>query len=166
MFLVDICKLSKTPGVATCLENHQEVFVMLIVFLSSLEVFTFPGYFSMPLAFHPGFSGPWRPLPALSSTLATFGCITLARLFRHIVTTSATVLSGQFLPTADFYLALLPHMLAHFVTQIQEGTLHPGYSSVPALKELSLPADAWPWTTHIVDIRLLVHRFTPASHEV
>ena len=58
MFLVDICKFNKTPGDATCLENQQEVFVMLIVFLSSLEVFTFPGYFSMPLAFHPGFSGP------------------------------------------------------------------------------------------------------------
>ena len=32
MFLVDICKLNKTPGDATCWENHQEVFVMLIVF--------------------------------------------------------------------------------------------------------------------------------------
>ena len=35
-------------------------------------VFSFPYYFSMPLALHSGFPGPWRPPPALSSSLATF----------------------------------------------------------------------------------------------
>ena len=29
----------------------------------------------MPPALHPGFSGPWRPLSALSSTPATFDCL-------------------------------------------------------------------------------------------
>ena len=67
---------------------------------------TFPATF--------GFSGPWRPPPALSSTLATFGCFTFARLFHHSFTASATVLSGCFLPTGVFYLALILHILAHF----------------------------------------------------
>ena len=64
-------------------ENLQEVFVMLVVVVAftSLEVFTFPGYFSLPPALHPGFSGPWRPPPALSSTLATFGCFTFCQVF-------------------------------------------------------------------------------------
>ena len=98
-------------------ENLQEVFVMLVVVVvfTSLEVFTFPGYFSLPPALHPGFSGPWRPPPALSSTLATFGCFTFARLFRHSLIASATVLSGRFLPTGVFYLTLLHrNFLAHF----------------------------------------------------
>ena len=32
----------------------------------------FPGYFTMSPALHPGFSGPWWPIPALSSTPTTF----------------------------------------------------------------------------------------------
>ena len=41
-------------------ENLLEVFVMLVVgvVFTSLEVFTFPRYFSLSLALHPGFSGP------------------------------------------------------------------------------------------------------------
>ena len=35
----------------------------------------FPGYFAMSPALHPGFSGPWRPPPALSSTPTTFDCL-------------------------------------------------------------------------------------------
>ena len=42
------------------------------------------------------------------------------------------------------------HFLARFVTQMRAGTPRPGSSSVPPLIELSLPADAWTSTTHIV----------------
>ena len=87
---------------------------LLLLFFSSLEVFTFLDYFSLPPALHPGFSGPWRPPPALSSTLTTFCCFTFARLFRHSFTTSATVLIGHFLPTGAFYLTFLPHMFDRF----------------------------------------------------
>ena len=76
--------------------------------------FMFLGYFSLPLALHPGFSGLWRPPPVPSSASATFGCFTFARFFRHIFTTSATVLSGHFLPTGFFYLALLPSIFGTF----------------------------------------------------
>ena len=126
---------------------------------SSLEAFTFPGSFALPPALHPGFSGPWRSPPALSSTLATFGCFTFARFFRHIFTASATVLSGHFLPT-DIFLRCTPspHFWYVFMTQMRAGTPHPGCSSVPALTELSLPADAWPWTTHIIVAKPLIYQ--------
>ena len=47
---------------------HHSVFFIAVLH-------SFPGYFAMPPALHPGFSGPWRPPPALSSTLATFDCL-------------------------------------------------------------------------------------------
>ena len=113
----------------------------------------------MSPAFHPGFSGPWRPPPALSSTLATFGCFTFARLFRHSFTASATVLSGRFLPSSVFFLTLLHRNFWHvFVTQMRAGTPHPGSFFVPALTELFLPADAWTWTTQIVVTRPLTYQ--------
>ena len=37
-------------------------------------------------------------------------------------------------------------------------TPHPGSPSVPALIELSLAADAWTWTTHIVVTRPLIYQ--------
>ena len=132
---------------------------LLLLFFSSLKVFTLSGYFSMPPALHPAFSGRWRPPPARSSTLAIFGCFTFARLFRHSSTANATILSGHFLPTGAFYLVLLPHILTRFVTHMPAGTLHSGSSSVSALTELSLPADPWTWTTHILVTRPLIYKF-------
>ena len=82
----------------------------------------------------------------------------LSGLFPHSLTASATVLSRRFLPAGVFYLALLPHILAYFVTQMRAGTPHPGSSSVPTLTKLSFLADAWPWTTHILDTRPLVYQ--------
>ena len=125
----------------------------------SMEIFTFPGYFSMPPTLHPSFSGLWRPPPALSSTLATFGCFTFARLFCHSFIASATVLSGHFLSTGAFLTyAPSPTFLARFVTQMWAGIPHPESSSVPALTELSLPAGAWTWTTHIAVTRPLIYQ--------
>ena len=45
-------------------------FILLLLFFIS-----FPGCFAMSPALHPGFSGPWRPPPALSSTPTTFDCL-------------------------------------------------------------------------------------------
>ena len=100
-------RLNKTPSDGTLLGRTSRKFLwcwLLLLLFSSLEVFTFLGYFSLPPTLHLGFSGPWRPPPALSSTLATFSCFTFARLFRHSFTASATVLSGHFLPIGVFYL--------------------------------------------------------------
>ena len=61
-------------------ENLQKVFIMLVVisfliFILLLFFISFPGYFSMAPALHPGFSGLWRPPPALSSPPTTFDCL-------------------------------------------------------------------------------------------
>ena len=113
----DFSKLNKTPSDGTCLEKppggFSDVGCCCCCF-TLLEVFTFPSYFSLPPALHPGFSGPWRPPPALSSTLATFGYFAFARLFRYICTASATVLSGRFLHTQVFFLTCPPS--PHFGT--------------------------------------------------
>ena len=85
-----------------------------------------------------------RPPLALRPALVTFGCFTFARLFRHSFTASDTVLSGRFLNAGVFYLTLLHRHFPHvFVTQMRAGTPHLGSSSLPALTELSLPAEAW-----------------------
>ena len=55
--------------------------LVVVVVFSSLEVFTFPGYFSLPPALHPGFSGPRRPPPALSSALTSFSYFTFCPAF-------------------------------------------------------------------------------------
>ena len=116
MFLGDFCKLNKTPSDGTCLGKPRGGFrdVGCCCCFTSLKVFTFLDHFFLPPALHPVFSGPSRPPPALSSTLATFGCFNFARLFRHSFTTSATVLSRRFFAHRVFYLALLPHTLARF----------------------------------------------------
>ena len=43
------------------------------------RVFSFPYYFSMPLALHSGFPGLWRPPPALSSSLSLV-CLILLKV--------------------------------------------------------------------------------------
>ena len=47
----------------------------IVVLYLSFFFISFPGYFTMSPALHPGFSGPWKPPPALSSTPTTFGCL-------------------------------------------------------------------------------------------
>ena len=69
-----------------------------------------------------------------------------------ILTAGATVLKAFF--THRHFL----HYTPSFVTQMRAGTPHPGSYSVPALIELSLPADAWPWTTDVWIIRPLIYQ--------
>ena len=120
-------------------------------------VFSFPYYFSMPLALHSGFPGPWRPPPDLSSSLATFVayfsqafpslvCLILLKVLWFWVSVFHPQL---FLPST-----LFPHFHA-FVTQMRPGTRLPGSSYMSAFIGLSLPATACPWTTDILVARLL-----------
>ena len=58
----------------------------------------------MSPALHPGFSGPCRPPPALSSTPTSLIA------FSFSSTARATIFIGHFLPTGVFYLVLLPNI--------------------------------------------------------
>ena len=74
-------------------------FILLLLFFIS-----FPGCFAMSPALHPGFSGPWRPPPALSSTLATFGCFTFASFSVTVLPPALQFWVGVFYPQAFFTL--------------------------------------------------------------
>ena len=132
------------------------ILVVVIVF-PHWRFFTFPGYFSMPPAFHPSISGPWRSQLALTSTLATFGCFTYPRLFHNSFIPSATVLSGHYLTTGVVYL-LFHHPHFWHVLWLRCRQEHPGSFSVPSLTELSLPGNAWIPTSHIVVTRPLIYQ--------
>ena len=154
-------RLHKTLSDGTLLGRTFRSFLLrwlLLLLFSSLEVFTFTGYFSLPPALDLGFSGPWRPPAALSSTLATFGCFTFARLFCHSFTTSPTVLSKHFLPTSAFYLTLLPHIFDTFRDSDAGRNTQSRILLCSCLIELSLPDGAWTWTTHIVVTRPLIYQ--------
>ena len=160
-------QLNKTPSDGTLLGRTSRRFLwcwlwllLLLLLFYSLEVFTFPGYFSLPPALHPSFSGPWRPPPALTLRWLLSVALSFARLFtsqfyRERYGFEWAIFSHRcFLPYAPS-----PTFLEQFVTQMRVGTPHPGSSSVPGLTELSLPADAWAWTTHIVVTRPLIYQF-------
>ena len=126
----------------------QEVFVMLFVVVF---FFYLTGGFSFSLLFdvirHPFVSYRWVYQPSSSQSNSRHFHFNLSGLFRHIFTASAMFLSRPFFIHGRF----LPY------TQIRAWTPHPGCSSVPALTELSLPADAWPWTIDVWIIRPLVY---------
>ena len=83
-------------------------FLMLCIFICRSSWFCccifiwFPGYFTMSPTLHLGFSGPWRPPPALSSTLTTFNCL-FVFIYRE-----RYGFEWAFLHTGVFCLMLLP----------------------------------------------------------
>ena len=126
---------------------------------SSLEVFMFPHYFSLPLAHHLGFSGLWRPPPALSSTLPTFSCFTFSQAFPSHFYCKCHGFEWAFFTHRQFFtLHSFPIFLTCFVTQMQAGTPHLESSPVPALTELLLLADTWTWTTYILVTRPWIYQ--------
>ena len=112
-------------------------------------VFTFPGYFSRLPALHPGFSSLWRSPPVLSSTLATFNCFTLPS------TTSATVLSGRFLPTGIFYLRTFLPQPAFIKASRGAGSSSMKLAGLYADPKNTDPAHLFVWLTaiHNLDIQ-------------
>ena len=73
--------------------------------------------------------------------------------------------AGIFYPQVFFTLHSFLTFLSRFVTEMWAGTPHPRSFSVPTLTELSLPADAWSWTTHIVDYWFINCASLPRSIE-
>ena len=134
------------------------VLVVVVVF-PHWTFFTFRGYFFLPPALHSDFPGSWRPPPALSHTLATFGCFNFCQAFPSQFYCERYGFEWAFF-THRRFLPYAPSLtfLKQFVTQMQAGTPHPGSSTVPARTELSLPADAWTWISHIVVTRPLIYQ--------
>ena len=167
MFLGDSCKLIKSPSYGTCLREPPGGFcdVGCCSCFTSLEVFTFPGYFTLPPVLHLASQAPedlhqiWA-LPFLLSVSSLFPGFSVT-IYRK-----CCVFERRFLPTDVLYPALLPLIFAHFVTQTRAGTPHPVSSSACALTKLSFPGDAFSWTTHFVDARPLVLPIAPVSHVV
>ena len=102
-FLMSPATQQKLPAMVLCLGQPPVRYLWCWLLLLFFINFCFSCYFAMPATLDLGFWGPRRPPPALSSTLATFDCLCF-----FSSTASATVLSGHFLPTGVFYLALLP----------------------------------------------------------
>ena len=95
---VTFVNLTKLSAMVLAWENFYEFFVMVVVVV---VVFLTRGFYISGLLFLATGTPPCllrsvKASTSLSSTLATFGCFTFARLFRHSFTASATVLSGRF----------------------------------------------------------------------
>ena len=141
--------LTKLPAMVLCLGEPLGDFcnVGCCCCFSSLEVFTFLGYFSLPPALHPGFSGPWRlwALPWLLLVALFF-----ARLFCHIFTTSPMVSSGHFLLTGVF-LPFTPSPHVWHILWLRCWQEHP-IQGPP----LCLPSQSFPlWLTHGFELIIL-----------
>ena len=106
--------LNKTSSDVTLLWRTSWRFLRcwLLLLFSSLKLFTFPDYLSLPAALHPGFSDPLRPSPTLSFTLATFRCFTFARLF--ILKWALRFWAGMFHPLMFFTLHSFPTFFGTF----------------------------------------------------
>ena len=151
MFFGSFCKLRKTSSNDTCLGEPPGVFLwcclLLLFYLTGgLSSFiAFGRHLSFFRELSPGFYAHFILSAQLIAEWFAILSFNLSRLLRHSLTASATILSGCFLPTGVFYLALLPNILAHFVTPMRAGTPRPGSSSVPAFTKFSFPADALSW---------------------
>ena len=105
--------------------------VVAVCFFSSLEDFHFIDCRRHPSPFRelsPGFYTHFSPARVIRDTF----------ILTFLFTASATVLSGRFFTLHSFV-----------CDSDAAGIPDPGSSSVPALKQLSRPADAW---TSIIDV--------------
>ena len=137
--------LTKLPAMVLAWENRQEVFVMLVF----VVVFLTGGFYVSGQLFHPTGTPPWLLRPVKTSTSSElypgfFGCFTFTFSF---LPRALRFWAGIFYPQTFFTLHSFPTFLTRFVTQVRAGTPHPGSSSVPAITELSLPAEAWSSST-------------------
>ena len=144
-------------------ENLQEVFMMLVVVVVLPHWRFFIHCFSTSSLIFPwAIAGFLHPFYSFRPAHCKVICNTFIWTFLGFsVTVFLPVLRfwrGVFYPQAIFTLHSFPTYWHVYGTQMRAGTHHPGSPSVPALTKLSLPADAWSWTIHIVDTRPLVYQ--------
>ena len=124
---------------------------------SSLEVFHFIGFrhhLSPP---------PPAAFYELSSSFYTYSILSTQLITEWFVTLSFYLFCAFHFyhecygfEQIFFYRSRFLPYTPSLVTQMRTGTPHPESISVPALIELFLLADAWPWTTDVWIIRPLV----------
>ena len=139
-------------------ENLQEFFVMLAVVAFLSHWMFFLHCFSMSsltlLWVIAGFLHPFYTFnPAHRRAIRDTFIWTFLRFSVTVLPPVLRFRAGVFYPQTFFTLHIFPTFRHVFVTQMRTETPHPESCSVPTLSELSLPADAWSWTTHIVDTR-------------
>ena len=157
-----IGKLTKTPSDGTLLERTSKRFLwcwLLLLFFPNWGFLRFRATFpchrhSTPASqAHKGLHRLWA-LPWLLSVAFLFARLFPTQLYRERYGFEwAFFTHRRFLPYAPS-----PSFLEQFVTQMRAGTPHPGFFPVSALAGLSLPADTWTWTTHIVVIRPSIYQ--------
>ena len=105
----------KLPAMVLCLGEPPRRFLLLLLYLHFIFVSSFHFWSSFCCccsSFHfqtvfpchrhsnPGFSGPWKPPPALSSTLTTFDCLCFSFYWEHYGFEWALFTHRHFLPYA------------------------------------------------------------------
>ena len=105
-----VIKSQKLPAMVLCFGEPPVRFLccccsfLMCFFICRCSFHSFPGYFTMSLALHPGFSGLWNPPPALSSTPTTFDGLFFF-IFRECYG-----IEEAFFTHRRFYLTLLPEI--------------------------------------------------------
>ena len=145
-FLQDFCKLTKTPSDGACLREPPGGFCNFGCCFYLTRGFLFIAFDVIPqpsVRYRRVFTPILYFQPSSSQSESRHFHFNFSGLFRHSFTVIATVLRGNFLHTGVFYLALLPYIFGT-VCDSDVGRNTPSrILFVPALTELSLPADAW-----------------------
>ena len=144
---------------------------------SSLEVFTFPSYFSLRPALHPGFSGPRRPSPALPPRLLLvplllrdFSVTVLPRALRFwegifypeafFTSRSFTDIFGTFCDSdasrnteSRILLSACPHRVAPSDWRMDLNNSYCSYKNIDlSIAPVSHELYSWNWTTEYVSL--------------
>ena len=153
-FLGDFYKLNKTPSDGTCWENLPEAFVMLMLFypywtfLRFLDTFPCHRHSTLASQGRERFHQLWTLYPGYF-WLLYFCQAFLSHFYRERYGFERVFFTHRrFLPCISF-----PHCGTFCDTDAGRST--PFRILLCACP--TPPADAWSWTTHIVDTRPLVH---------
>ena len=173
--LLCFCKRSKTPSDNTCLGEPPESFYVVgfCCCFASLEVFhsllCFSASSFILLEAIAGFLHPFYAFsPVNRRVIRNTFTLTFLGFSITILLRALQFWAGVFYRQTFFTLNSFPTFWHVFVTSMRAGTPYPGSSSVPPLTELSIPADAWSWITHIIDARPFVYQLRQwdAKHRV
>ena len=130
-FLMSPATQQKLPAMVLCLGQPPVRYLWCWLLLLFFINFCFSCYFAMPATLDLGFWGPWRPPPALSSTLATFDCLCFFSSIQAL-----RFWLGIFYPQASFTLRSFPNIFDSTCV----------YQSLPGSRQFSLEvcrASSW-----------------------